>query len=208
MPTVFTARTASASKKAPDFVDEKRTIMTPLTAFAVSPEGVRFETQEKEEEVVLFLREHLIVMLPSALLVLLLAISPVVLFPFLLHFLQLPVVIPTGYFIVGAAFWYVVTFGVAIMSFLRWYFNIYIVTDRRIVDIDFIHLLYKEFSEAHLDKIQDINYKSSGIFAAFFDYGDVFVQTSGAIPEIEFLAVPKPVKVVETISTLMEKRAR
>lgn len=179
--------------------------MTPLTCFAVSPEGIRFETQEPGEDVVLFLREHPIVLLPALLLVILLALAPILIFPFLLHFLEFPVVIPPGYFIVGAAFWYVVTFGVAIMSFLRWYFNIYIVTDRRIVDIDFIHLLYKEFSEAHLDKIQDISFKSGGIFAAFFNYGDVFVQTSGAIPEIEFLAVPQPGKVVETISQLVEK---
>ena len=147
----------------------RRTIMTPLTSFAVSPEGIRFETQEQKEEVVLFLRQHLIVLLGPLLIVIVLAISPVILFPFLFQFLDLPVMVPTNYIVVGTAMWYVVTFGFTLMSFLRWFFNIYIVTDKRIVDIDFVHLLYKEFAEARLDRIQDISFKSSGIFSVFFD---------------------------------------
>lgn len=185
----------------------RRTIMTPLTSFAVSPEGVRFETQEQKEEVVLFLRQHLIVLLGPLFIVVILAISPIVLFPLLFSFLDFPIVVPINYIIVGTAMWYVVTFGFALMNFLRWFFNIYIVTDKRIVDIDFIHLLYKEFSEARLDRIQDITFKSSGIFSVFFDYGDAYVQTAGGdLPNIEFLAVPRPAKVVETISELLEEQ--
>ncbi len=180
--------------------------MTPLTSFAVSPEGIRFETQDDTETVVLFLRQHMIVLLGPALLTVLLVITPVGLLPLLFRYLTLPFTRPTSYIIVGTAMWYVVTFGFALMSFLRWFFNIYIVTDKRIVDIDFIHLLYKEFSEARLDKIQDVTYKSSGIFSVFFDYGDAYVQTAGGdLPNIEFLSVPKPAKVVETISKLLEK---
>lgn len=61
--------------------DKTRTIMSPLTAFAVSPEGVHFETQESDEEVVLFLRQHLIVLVPSVLLVVLLIVAPILILP-------------------------------------------------------------------------------------------------------------------------------
>lgn len=206
MPTIFEEK-----KKNRIVVDRGeqqvvRTIMTPLTSFAVSPEGVRFETQEPQESVVLFLRQHLFILLGPAILVLTLAFAPVVLFPFLSRFLVLPVDVPLPYIIVGTAFWYVVTFGFALMSFLRWFFNIYVVTDRRTVDIDFLHLLYKEFSEARLERVQDINFRSGGIFSAIFDYGDVYVQTAAEVPNIEFLAVPQPARVVETISDLLEKQ--
>ncbi len=196
MPTVFT----------PEPTVVERTLMSPLTSFAVSPEGVRFETQEKEERVVLFLRQHLIVLFGPTFLVVCMALAPLILFPFLSRFLTLPIVVPVSYIVVGTAFWYVVTFGFGLMSFLRWFFNIYIVTDKRIVDIDFLHLLYKEFSEARLERIQDISFKSGGILAAFFDYGDANVQTAGEMPNIEFVAVPQPAKVVETISALLEKQ--
>ncbi len=205
MPTVFEEKKKRKILQDPSVVE--RTIMTPLTSFAVSPDGVRFETQEDQEEVVLFLRQHIVVLLGPFLLVVFLALAPVSFFPLLSRLLVLPVTIPLNYIIVGTAFWYVVTFGFALMSFLRWFFNIYIVTNRRIVDIDFVHLLYKEFSEARLDKIQDITYKSSGIFSVFFDFGDAFVQTAGGnIPNIEFFTVPYPAKVVKTISELLEKQ--
>lgn len=185
---------------------KRRTIMTPLTCFAVSPEGVRFETQEETEKVILFLRQHLVVLVPSVLLVVFLALAPIVILPFVERFIPIPLDIPSRYVIVGMAFWYVLTFGVALTSFLRWFFNIYIVTNIRIVDIDFLHLLYKEFSEARLEKIQDMSFKSGGISAAFFNYGDVYVETAGETPNIEFLAVPNPAKVVETISSLLGKK--
>lgn len=179
--------------------------MTPLTYYAVHPDGVKFETQEDSEDVVLFLRQHVVVLVPSVLLIVFLILAPIFLLPFLVSLLNLSAVIPPQYFVVGITFWYVVTFGVSIMSFLRWYFNIYIVTNKRIVDIDFLHLLYKEFSEARLDKVQDLNFKSGGIFAAFFDFGDVYVETAGEAPNIDFLSVPKPAKIVETISDLLER---
>jgi hypothetical protein len=186
-------------------VDKIRTIMSPLTAFAVSPEGVKFETQETDEEVILFLRQHLIVLLPAVLILIVLLLSPVLILPAFFSTLTLPFEVPAQYIVIGTAFWYVMTFGVALTSFLRWFFNIYIVTQRRIIDIDFLHLLYKEFSETRIDKVQDLSFKSGGIFAAFFNYGDVIVQTAGDTPNIDFTTVPYPAKVVETISELITK---
>lgn len=185
--------------------DKTRTIMSPLTCFAVSPEGVRFETQEDDEDVILFLRQHPIVLIPPLLLVILLILAPILILPSFFGTLILPFEIPAGYFVIGTAFWYIMTFGVTLTSFLRWFFNIYIVTQRRIIDIDFLHLLYKEFSEARIDKVQDLSFRSGGIFAAFFDYGDVVVQTAGDTPNIDFTGVPMPAKVVETISELISK---
>ena len=52
-------------------------------------------------------------------------------------------------------------------------FNVYIVTDERIIDIDFYNLIYKEVSDANIDKIQDVTYKMGGVVRTLFNYGDV-----------------------------------
>lgn len=179
--------------------------MGPFTTFAVHPDGLRFETQEEKEEVVLFLREHLIVLLPTVLLGGVLLLMPTVLLPFFARFLDLPVRIPTGYVVVGFVFWYVMTFGLLLTRFLRWFFNIYIVTNERLVDIDFVNLLYKEFSEARLEKIQDISFNSRGILAALFNFGTVHVQTAGELPNFSFESVPNPEDIVRTIADLAQK---
>lgn len=178
--------------------------MGPLTAFAVHPDGLRFETQEDTEEIILFLRQHLIVLLPTALIGVVLVIAPTIIIPFLLRFLTLPISIPAGYVVVGTVTWYVLTFGFLLSKFLRWFFNIYIVSNERLVDIDFVNLLYKEFSEARLDKIQDLSYTSRGILAALFNYGTVHVQTAGEMPNFSFDSVPNPEEVIKTIGDLAE----
>jgi hypothetical protein len=73
------------------------------------------------------------------------------------------------------------------------------------VDVDFLFLLYKHFSEAELDKIQDISFTSSGIMAAMFNYGDVSVETAGELPNINFETVPNPQKIVEMVRALAER---
>jgi hypothetical protein len=78
------------------------------------------------------------------------------------------------------------------------------VTNERVIDIDFMFLLYKHFSEAELAKIQDISFTTSGITATVFNYGNVLVETAGELPNIEFEMVPHPQKIVETIRTLAE----
>jgi uncharacterized membrane protein YdbT with pleckstrin-like domain len=112
--------------------------------------------------------------------------------------------LPVSYYVVGTMFWYLATFGFALSSFIGWFFNIYIVTNERIVDIDFFYLLYKKFSQAELTKIQDINYTSGGLLAAMFNFGDVVVETAGEAPNIDFELIPFPEKVVETIRELTE----
>ncbi len=175
-----------------------------LTTFAMRPDGVRFETQEAQEEVILFLRQHIIVNVPWVILAAVLVIAPTVIFPMIFPVLKIPFVIPIGYWVVGTVFWYLMTFGFILANFIAWFFNIYIVTNERVVDIDFLYLLYKQFSQAELNKIQDISYRTGGIFATMFNYGHVSVQTAGEAPNLEFENVPRPDRVVQTIRSLTE----
>jgi uncharacterized membrane protein YdbT with pleckstrin-like domain len=181
------------------------TQMHPLTTFAVNPMSLRFETQEDAEKVILFLRQSFIVNVPWIVITVLLAIAPTMIFPRLFHALSVNLAFPASFYVIGALFWYLATFGFALESFIGWFFNIYIVTNERIVDIDFLYLLYKKFSEAELNKIQDIHYTSGGILATIFNYGDVVVETAGEAPNIIFESIPYPEKVVETIRELTEK---
>lgn len=206
MPTVFNAHHAkkrpSPQTQSPGSSHGSR--MGLLTTYAHRPHGVRFETQTDREEVVLFLRQHIVVNVPWIVITAIMAIVPTLVFPFILGSVELPFLIPTGYIIIAALFWYLATLGFALASFLTWYFNIYIVTNQRVVDIDFQYLLYKHFSEAELMKIQDISYTSGGLPSIVFDYGNVFVQTAAEVPNLEFLYVPHPDRVVKTIRELLD----
>lgn len=169
----------------------------PFSAFFHFPDRVKFETQEKGEKVVLMLRKHAITNVPWILIAVLLALAPNVLafFP-LLDFL------PLRFQIVALIFWYLIVTAFVLESFLTWFFNVYIVTDERVVDIDFNNLIYREVTDAKLDKIQDVTYTMGGVVRTVFNYGDVLIQTAGTVPSIEFEAVPNPAEVARILQEL------
>ena len=169
----------------------------PLAAFCYYPENINFETKESKEKVVLLLRQHPITNVKWILIAILMILAPVVLGAFpILSFL------PSNFQFIAVLIWYLVTTAFVIQSFLTWFFNVYIITDERIVDIDFYSLIYKEVSDANIDKIQDVTYKMGGVVRTLFNYGDVLIQTASEVPNFEFLAVPKPDQVAKILQDL------
>ena len=79
--------------------------------------------------------------------------------------------------------WYLFVLGFAFEQFMVWYFNLYIVTNHRVVDVDFFHLLYKTISAADLDDLEDVTFRMGGIFQALFNYGDIELQTAGTVTQ-------------------------
>ena len=179
-----------------------------FSSFCVMPEGIRFDTQEEGEDIILLLRRHPITNLGWILLAVLMIIAPFIVVPFLSSggiILFLDQVSP-GLLPSLIAFWYLATIGYILLNFFFWYFNVNIVTNRRVLDFDFFYLLYREFSEALLNRIEDVTATGGGILSVIFDYGNVDVQTAAAMNRIEFIKVPKPQEVVNIITNLIEAR--
>ena len=170
-----------------------------LTSYATLPTKVCFETQADKEEVVLFLRQHPIVNIKWMMIAaFMLAIPPI--FTFFPPFAGLP----TNYQFVITAGWYMFVFGYSLAKFMGWFFNIYILTDERIVDVDFQNIFFRRISTAKIEEIQDVNIQSSGSFETFFGYGSLFVQTAAEVSQFEFLYVPRPDKVGKIINQLID----
>lgn len=207
MPDIFVAKENQKpeEKKASEAIHSRHS-MFPLSSFAKDPDCVYFATQGENEEVHLFLRKHFITNIPWIVLnAILLLLPPIIFFLFgnpippTLHLSPNTILIIT-------LFYYIVVFGMLILAnFINWYFNVYIVTNERIVDIDFVNILYREVSSTRLNLIQDVTMKTGGVVRAFFDYGDVFIQTAGTEVNFDFHAVPHPQEVAHEIEKLMRK---
>ncbi len=88
-----------------------------------------------------------------------------------------------------------------------YYLTIQIITDIRVVDVDQSGLFSHTVSELHIDKIEDVTSKTTGIFGTIFNYGDVFVQTAGTIERFEFDDVPNPAAIEKLILDLYEQNS-
>lgn len=179
-----------------------------FSSFCVMPTNVRFHTQEEGEDIILLLRRHPVTNVPWIIITIILLFLPFIGLPFfssggIIAFLDQ---ISTGLLPALLAFWYLFITGYVLLNFFFWYFNVNIVTNRRVLDFDFFYLLYREFSEALLDRIEDVTATGGGILSVIFDYGNVDVQTAATNAKIEFDRVPKPQEVVNIITNLIQAK--
>ncbi len=87
---------------------------------------------------------------------------------------------------------YSLLFTYGLMKFNEWYYNLLIITNKRILDYDFKPLTGKKVSEAPLENIEDVTQKALGFFPAFFNYGDLYIQTAAQKSRFEINSVPQP----------------
>lgn len=202
MPDVFDAsKKKHTHSNIPASLQEIEPAHSSLAAYCPRPLGVTFDLQHKDELVLLMIRQHPIVNVPWIFITILLLLAPIVFLPFvpILNFF------PAKFHFVAYIGWYLMVFGYALEQFLVWFFNIYILTDERVIDMDFYNLLFKRVSEAKIERIEDITTVNSGLLQSIVDFGDVQIQTSAEIPEIEFEKIPHPDRVQKLLSELIDQ---
>lgn len=170
---------------------------TALHALCVRPD-IQFEGQKEEEVVILSMRAHPITLLPVLFnsLVFFLII-------FLLNFYIAQILHPiqTIYINFFFIFFVCVYFWIHI---LNWYFNVGIVTTKKVIDVDFSAILFKEITQTELSSVEDVTVKTSGFISGIFDYGNIFVQTAGTVVNTEFLNVPHPSNAAHIIQEILK----
>jgi len=177
---------------------DKKSRSKHLYSLCVNPE-VSFEGQTKSERVILLLRAHPITFVPWIIVASLMFLLPFILNVFLFSLFRFKEVIFIN------IFWYSATFSYVLVNIISWLFNVGIVTNERIIDIDYQYLLYKEISASTLEDAVDVTAKTSGFIHTFLHYGDIYVQTAGNIQNIEFYKTPDPSDVVSVINQLMQQ---
>lgn len=172
-------------------------------SFRAFPEDLSFQGKEKDENVVLVTRSHWIVYFPFAVVALIILLFPLIFAVFLSS-------VSANIFLFFAIFLSSLTVSLTIVvySFTRWFYDVNIITDKRIIDLDFTSVVSHRFSEARLSRIEDIKHKQLGIIGSIFDIGTVYFQTAGATAHIEFDNIPRPRDVQNIMYGLLELKKK
>lgn len=176
-----------------------------MASFHEGPEGIKLANQAPDEEIILFLRRHYITNLPWQIGTVIFVILPLIAFAFI-PYLTLPFSISTKYIVISVIFYYLIVFGYAFISFVVWFYNVGIISNKRVIDIDINGISSKDVAATELRDIIDVSYKQSGFQQSLFDYGDVYMETQAEKPNFEFLQIPHPAKVSDMISSLSGHR--
>ena len=97
-------------------------------------------------------------------------------------------------------FWWLMIYH----AWLDYFLDIWIVTNRRVLNIEQRGLFNRTIGEHKLFRIQDVMSEQKGMLPTFFDYGEIHIQTAASEKIVEFKQVPKPHKVAREIIKLIE----
>lgn len=173
------------------------------SVFMPFPRNTSFLGKEDDESVVLILRKHWQFLLPTILECIFLLLLPFI----------LSVIIPNlpnrGLFVFSLFLVsLLISSSLLIYRYVRWFYNVNIITDQRVIDMDFETLFSHKTTEARLEKIEDITFKQIGILSNLFDIGSIYIQTAGAKSEIEFKGIHNPKQVQDILSDLLESKKK
>lgn len=167
------------------------------SSFIENPKNMTYSGEDKDETILYVFRQSFIANLSWIFISILMLFAPFLLWPFI------PNYISSGFKFSSALFWYTITFGYFFQNFFNWFFNVYIISDKKIVDVDFQGFLYKKISEAPLSSIEDVTSTISGTVGVLFNIGNIYIQTAAENREFEFDGVSDPAKIRDIISDLV-----
>jgi len=101
--------------------------------------------------------------------------------------------------------WFTLLWGYFFIVWTNIYLDAWIVTDKRIIDIEQVSLFHRSVSDFRIEKIQNITVKEQGLLANIFGYGSIKVETAGEQVDLSFNYLPHPYKVRDTISECHDK---
>src|SRR3989338_7711591 len=117
-------------------------------SYCLNPQ-IKFETFEDGEKLLLLLRSHPFTQIGWVLNSIFLFVFIFVLNFFFHSFFNFGQIFVINFFAIVFILSYIW------FNILNWYFNVGIVTNKRVIDIDFYMVLYKEITNAQLGRIED-----------------------------------------------------
>ncbi len=185
--------------------EERRNAIPLFASFWQNPHGVYFDTQEANEHILLFLRRHFITNLGWIFYTVLLACLPPVV-SYIFNRINYPInFLPQIFMAAIVAMYYLILTTSAYLHFLDWYYNISLITPKRVLDIELKDLVYKKISATKISLVQDINYTQTGTIRTLFNFGEVLIQTAGTQDNFYVNSVPRPEVVVRIVEELIGK---
>ncbi len=159
----------------------------------------RFDGQHPDEEIILKLRAHPATQIYWIINTVVLFLIVIIFNFYFSSFLTASQLLVINLLIVGWISFYF------IYNFTHWYYSVGIITNERIIDVDYNSRLNREITVVQLGKIEDITSKSGGFIASVFDYGNIFIQTAGTEVNVEFMNIPKPGLTAKIINQMINK---
>jgi uncharacterized membrane protein YdbT with pleckstrin-like domain len=164
-----------------------------------------FEGQEPGEEVVMLVRRHPFYIAMKFVITFIVAMIPA-----FVASSYAPLLIENN---LGAltmfiiTLWFLILWVVFFYHFTMYTLDVWIVTNKRIIDSTQHGFFNRTISELHANRIQDVSVKIDGLIQTLFRFGDIQVQTAGTEEKFKFVQVPQPERIKNEIMKVASSKS-
>lgn len=171
---------------------------------------IQFETGE---QIIKIVRRHYFVIVPVVLAIVFGALVPAFLISFVSSgFVPLDENIKTSielfvskWQVFGYSLWLLLLWIIFFIEWTDYYLDLWVITDRRIVDVEQKGFFHREVTSFKFEQIQDITVETKGLVETFFKFGTLHIQTAGHNREIVIRDAHYPEDARTLILKLSEK---
>jgi len=175
-----------------------------LNSLIKNPENTSYEGKDHDEEVLLLIRRSIVTTFTWFIGGIVYFVTPFIIIPLIKSVTYDGRAVFDNFFILCLIFfWYMSLFGYLLREFLDWYFEVFLVTTKKIIDID---KGATNISETLLTNVQDVTSETPSMFAQIFNIGNIKIQTAAETKEFEFGMVDDPSKVRDFISDTVARK--
>lgn len=91
--------------------------------------------------------------------------------------------------------WLLISWTLAWSTFTRYFLNVWILTNKRIVAIKQRRWFHRDVSSLFLSRVQDVTTNVNGILFSLLNIGNITAQSAGAVDEFHMNGIPRPEQV-------------
>lgn len=157
-----------------------------------------------EGKIVLFVHRHWGSFISQLLISLVMLIAPsIILLAIFTSEVRIGGAFVTHFIVLGFSVYYLIVITVIFISWISYYYDIYIITEDEIVDVGQEGFFGRKIAQLSLLRVQDVTSNIKGFLPTLLGYGDVLVETAGEQSQNFLLkAVPNPQEVSSKIMEL------
>ncbi len=169
-------------------------------------------TLDKDEHIIYEIRKHWLVFVSEILLLVIAALLPLFLYAFIPQINEFILFKSTHnnfanfmFLTIFYSFFLFILWNIAFIMWTDYYLDVWIVTNKRIVDVEQKGLFVRELASLYLDRVQDVTFNINGLIATYFDIGTIQVQTAGEEKLFIISGVGKPAHIHEQLNNAIQK---
>jgi len=160
-----------------------------------------FEGIRANEKVDIFLYSHWLIPLLKLVYYVLLSVVPLIpILFFAREIVEYEIISLVLFTLIG---YYMFLWSLMFYELMIYLLDTWIVTNERILDINQTSFFIRTTAELDLSRVQDISVRTSGFIQTIFDFGDVEVQSAGAVNKFLFRQIAHPQMVKDKIMKLV-----